>query len=731
MEKKKTPDKKEIRQSGKKAQNPAQQLAKQRLQRDMQKKLLDTRKKAKEQEQEQEQSPEAAATTKVEEAVSESLEQLAESIFATSRNLKSAKKGEKASRSVPTQKTRTSHNRKASYQSHCRTVPQQYSMKSDPRFRKAQTQNPAMKRWVHQRMILQRQKMRIHTKVKMQTSFVHHAQPETTAEQILPPGRRTSNITTQLLKAPINLYAPNAAWAHTIIQKKQAEFRQKYWISKTNPKKEIHKIEQIQKNVLHTKWSAHTPIERRSKDLPYITQKQQISAASSAPPSFPSTSGVDHTSKIKQQLTDAPMKTPMKTAGAPSATYRSANPPAPQQKRTPPIQQQKSSSVYQNRQQQVFARSWQNKQKQYMVQSRTTYARTNVWQKVQIIAEQVRLSVSHIGVWIAAFVLLLLLLFFGSVNGLVSSPFGVFFSSLETSPEARSVRAAITETNNEYFNRLDDLIRNTPHDTLVIRQIPKQQANDTQIHNWEEILAVFAVHTTTDPQTATDVVKLDDKRIQKLKDIFWQMVSIQHDTQTTGTGDNKKTTLTITIMIKSTEEMTDKLHFSKVQKGALDELLANRAWLTELIGQATGSGGGHGGGEYQVPPEALADEKFKAMITEAEKYLGYPYVWGGSSPSTSFDCSGFVSWVINKSGVGNVGRQTAQGLYDLCTPISKAQAKPGDLVFFTKTYNSAGPVSHIGIFVGDGKMIHCGDPIQYTSIETSYWKKHFYGFGRI
>lgn len=160
----------------------------------------------------------------------------------------------------------------------------------------------------------------------------------------------------------------------------------------------------------------------------------------------------------------------------------------------------------------------------------------------------------------------------------------------------------------------------------------------------------------------------------------------------------------------------------------MEELLANRTWLTELVGQATGTSEG---GNYEVPPQVLEDEKFAAMITEAEKYIGYPYVWGGSSPSTSFDCSGFVSWVINQSGVGSVGRQTAQGLYDLCTPVSKTQARPGDLVFFTGTYDSAGPVSHIGIFVGDGKMIHAGDPIQYTSIETAYWQKHFYSFGRI
>jgi hypothetical protein len=110
---------------------------------------------------------------------------------------------------------------------------------------------------------------------------------------------------------------------------------------------------------------------------------------------------------------------------------------------------------------------------------------------------------------------------------------------------------------------------------------------------------------------------------------------------------------------------------------------------------------------YDIPPEALADETFAAMISEAEKYLGYPYVWGGSSPSTSFDCSGFVSWVINHSG-WNVGRLGAQGLYNISTPVSSAQAKPGDLIFFVGTYDTPG-VSHVGIYVGGGMMIHCGD----------------------
>lgn len=133
--------------------------------------------------------------------------------------------------------------------------------------------------------------------------------------------------------------------------------------------------------------------------------------------------------------------------------------------------------------------------------------------------------------------------------------------------------------------------------------------------------------------------------------------------------------------------------------------------------------------DYDVPPEALADAQFAAMINEAEKYLGYPYVWGGASPSTSFDCSGFVSWVINHSG-WNVGRLTANGLLDISTPVSSANARPGDLIFFQGTYDTSG-ASHVGIYVGNGMMIHCGDPISYASINTSYWQTHFYTFARL
>ena len=160
------------------------------------------------------------------------------------------------------------------------------------------------------------------------------------------------------------------------------------------------------------------------------------------------------------------------------------------------------------------------------------------------------------------------------------------------------------------------------------------------------------------------------------------------------------------------------------------ETLGNRSYLFgEDVSSAPGGGGEYT--DYDIPGEALTDTAFANMIREAEKYLGYPYVWGGSSPSTSFDCSGFVSWVINNCGNGwSVGRQTANGLKNLCDIIPPSEAKPGDLIFFQGTYNTSG-ASHVGIYVGNGMMIHCGDPISYASIQTNYWQQHFYCFGRI
>ena len=159
----------------------------------------------------------------------------------------------------------------------------------------------------------------------------------------------------------------------------------------------------------------------------------------------------------------------------------------------------------------------------------------------------------------------------------------------------------------------------------------------------------------------------------------------------------------------------------------MQQLKGNKPYLWEGIY----NGGEDTGPSYEIPGEALDDPAFAALMEEATKYIGWPYVWGGSSPSTSFDCSGFVCWVYTASGVHNLPRTTAQGIYNQCAIISHSEAKPGDIIFFTGTYDSPGPVSHVGIYVGDGMMLHCGSPIQYANINSSYWQTHFYAFGRL
>ena len=135
--------------------------------------------------------------------------------------------------------------------------------------------------------------------------------------------------------------------------------------------------------------------------------------------------------------------------------------------------------------------------------------------------------------------------------------------------------------------------------------------------------------------------------------------------------------------------------------------------------------------DYDIPPEALADATFAALIAEAKKYLGYPYVWGGSTPATSFDCSGFVCWVLNNSGIYSIGRTNVRGILSQCAIIPPSEARPGDIIFFSGTYDTHSPVSHVGIYVGNGMMIHCGNPIQYVSVNTPYWSEHFYAYGRL
>lgn len=189
--------------------------------------------------------------------------------------------------------------------------------------------------------------------------------------------------------------------------------------------------------------------------------------------------------------------------------------------------------------------------------------------------------------------------------------------------------------------------------------------------------------------------------------------------------------LHVTLTNKNIETLAGEL-LTPEQKEMFDIYMETKGNKPDVFGEnyATQPGGGQYT-DYEIPPEALSDERFAAMIAEAEKYLGYPYVWGGSSPSTSFDCSGFVCWVINHSGAGNVGRTTAQGIFNYTTPIAPSEAKPGDIIFFTGTYDSGSEVSHVGIYAGNGMMIHCGNPISYASVNTPYWQQHFYSYGRL
>ena len=190
--------------------------------------------------------------------------------------------------------------------------------------------------------------------------------------------------------------------------------------------------------------------------------------------------------------------------------------------------------------------------------------------------------------------------------------------------------------------------------------------------------------------------------------------------------------LHVTLTNKNIETLAGEL-LTPEQKEMFDIYMETKGNKPDVFGEdyATGTPGGGQYTDYEIPPEALSDERFAAMIAEAEKYLGYPYVWGGSSPSTSFDCSGFVCWVINQSGVGSVGRTTAQGIFNYTTPIAPGEAKPGDIIFFTGTYDSGSAVSHVGIYAGNGMMIHCGNPISYASVNTPYWQSHFYSYGRL
>ncbi|MDO5396330.1 MAG: NlpC/P60 family protein [bacterium] len=221
---------------------------------------------------------------------------------------------------------------------------------------------------------------------------------------------------------------------------------------------------------------------------------------------------------------------------------------------------------------------------------------------------------------------------------------------------------------------------------------------------------------------------------QPLDDLFEQQyiltLTSQTETRTDDEGNEKEYKILNVTLVNKNITMLANTNFTDDQRelyGIYLESKGNRDYLfaDDIYSNPAAPP------SYTIPGEALNDATFRRLITEAEKYLGYPYVWGGSSPSTSFDCSGFVCWVYQASGVYPLSRTTAQGIFNQCAVVSRADAKPGDIIFFTGTYNAGEPVTHVGIFVGNGMMIHCGNPIQYASIDSSYWSSHFYAFGRL
>lgn len=253
--------------------------------------------------------------------------------------------------------------------------------------------------------------------------------------------------------------------------------------------------------------------------------------------------------------------------------------------------------------------------------------------------------------------------------------------------------------------------------------------NVTVQKNEDNVLWIMAIDAVRNKQ---DIMEMDKASIKELIKKSYVVETIDNDSG--GDTDGANNSKSVVVRNKSPDELMDELGFDDEQKNWAT-LMVKTVKDAAAAGDITlpnGAGANGGGmGNNGIPAEAYNDETFRRLINEAEKYLGYPYVFGGSSPSTSFDCSGFVCWVYTHSGVHNLPRTTAQGIYNQCTRVSREEAKPGDLVFFQGTYNAGETVTHIGIYVGNNRMLHCGSPIQYTSIDTTYWRNHFYNFGRL
>lgn len=269
-------------------------------------------------------------------------------------------------------------------------------------------------------------------------------------------------------------------------------------------------------------------------------------------------------------------------------------------------------------------------------------------------------------------------------------------------------------------------INHNPYELAALLTVLYEDYEEDEVQ--EKLQEIFDLQYELTTESITEIRTRTETRHKKVTDADGNTSTEEYEVEVEYEYYILKGTLTSKTMVEVIEalNLTDD---EMARYELLVETLGNKAELFSDDIYAAPNPGEYQ--DYEIPAEALKNEKFANMINEAEKYLGYPYVWGGSNPSTSFDCSGFVSYVINHCGNGwSVGQQTANGLLNCCTRISKSEAQPGDLIFFEKTYNTSG-ASHIGIYVGNRMMLHCGSPIQYTSINTSYWQSHFYTFGRI
>ena len=309
----------------------------------------------------------------------------------------------------------------------------------------------------------------------------------------------------------------------------------------------------------------------------------------------------------------------------------------------------------------------------------------------------------------------------------IGEVFGSIFGGAqkENSPQ---LTAYVKQLDDDFTAKITSLKENYEKDSHTEVTI---QGSDV-INTDPEALAILVTGDWTD-FTLTDANKSTIKNYYNILNTYTVKTSDDKVNVSNGTSSSAAYTehhITIVISTSTAEDKINSFNFpDDKKKNVLDSL--------SVLSQTEGLGGDNDdiesldSGTSGNPGEAYDDPQAKKIFTEAEKYLGYKYVWGGSTPKTSFDCSGFVCWVFTHSGVRNTPRTSAQGLYDECTPISQANAKPGDLIFFTKTYPTSNTVTHVGIYAGNDRMIHCGDPIHYTTLNKTYWKEHFYSFGRL